>query len=147
MVALEHYHVQTTGRYLTSEEKRAMFDMDGFVISCTFLHKPCNMTEFRYILFPYSTNCIQFNSGYDSDGRPVKVRELASSDQFNELSMELYVGLPDAIRTRLTDRGVKISILKNYESLYKNSPSGIKIKPSLGLKVSVERKEFKQFNQ
>ena len=147
MVSLEYYHVQTTGRYLTSEEKRAMFDMDGFIISCTFLNKPCNMSDFRYILFPYSTNCIQFNSGYDSDGRPVRVRELASSVQFNELSMELYVGLPDAIRTRLTDRGVKISILKNNESPYKNSPSGIKIKPGLGLKVSVERKEFKQFNQ
>ena len=147
LLALENYHVQTTGRYFSNEEKRAMFDMDGFIISCTFLNKPCNVSDFRYLLVSFLTNCIQFNSGYDTDGEPVKLRELASSGQFNELSMELYVGLPDAIATRLADRGVKIIILKNNESPYKNSPSWTLVKPGLSLKMSVERKQFKQFNQ
>ena len=61
--------------------------------------------------------------------------------------MELYVGLPDAIRTRLVDRGVNIVILKNNESPYKNTPSPSIIKPGFGLKLSIEKKQFKQFNQ
>ena len=60
LVSLEHYHKQSTGRYFSSEEKRTLFDMDGFVISCTFQNKPCNMSDFRYAYFPDLTNCIQF---------------------------------------------------------------------------------------
>ena len=74
MMFLEQYQMQTIGRYLTSEEKRATFDMDGFIISCSFLNKPCNMSDFRYLPLPYSTNCIQFNSGFDSDGNSVELR-------------------------------------------------------------------------
>ena len=147
MVYLEHYHVQTTGRYYTIGERRAMFDLDGFIISCTFLNKPCNMSDFRYIYFPYSLNCLQFNSGYDSDGRRAELRELHASSQFNELSMELYVGIPNAISPLIQDRGVKITLLKNDEPPFKNTPSAIVVKPGLGLKLSVEKKQFRQFNQ
>ena len=147
MIALENYQLQTNGRYLTSEEKRAMFDMDGFIIGCTFLNKPCNMSDFRYIYFPYSLNCLQFNSGYDSYGKRVELRELRASSKFNELSMEIYVGIPNEISSLIQDRGVKITLLKNDETPFKNTPSAIVVKPGLGPKVSVQRKEFRQFNQ
>ena len=147
MIALERYHLQTTGQYLTSEEKRAMFDMEGFIISCTFRNKPCNMSDFRYLFLPYFLNCLQFNSGYDSDGKPVKMRQLAPIRQFNELKMEFYVGLPNVISSSLVNRGIKIGILRNSESPFKNTPSLIQIKPGLGLKLSVEKKRFIQFNQ
>ena len=147
MIALEQYQLQTSGRYLTREEKRAMLDMEGFIISCTFLYKPCNMSDFRYSLLPFSTNCIEFNSGFDSDGNRVELRELRTSSQFNELSMDLYVGLPNAISSLIVARGVSITILKKNESPLKNTPSPIEVMPGLGLQLDVKRQKFKQFNQ
>ena len=70
-----------------------------------------------------------------------------TSSRLNELDIELYVGLPNAISPRLENRGVKVTILKNNESPFKNSPSVIYVKPGLAMKLSVERKQFKQFNQ
>ena len=56
-------------------------------------------------------------------------------------------GVPNIFRSRSTFFfWVKITILRNTESPFKNTPSWIKIKPGLGLKLSVEKKLFRQFN-
>ena len=137
MVSLEYYQMQTAGRYFTSEEKRALINLDGFIISCYFQNKPCNKSDFRYLFFPYLLNCIQFNSGYDLNGNRVELKVSHVSGELSELSMELYVGIPNEISPLITNRGILMTIINDNETPFKNSPSAIDIKPGFGLKITI----------
>ena len=146
-VALEYYKLQSSGRYLTDDEIRQLNDMDGFVISCTFKKKPCSNASLRYIFLPVFLHCIQFNSGFDSDGRVVDLETANSDGSFNELSIEFYVGLPDSLSSRITKRGVLITITNSTEDPGKTSPSPIELTPGLGMRINVVRNVYNQFNQ
>ena len=146
-VRLEYYQMQTAGRYFTSEEKRALINLDGFIISCYFQNKPCNKSDFRYLFFPYFLNCIQFNSGYDSDGNKIELRTSHTSGDLSSLSMELYVGIPNEISSLISGRGVFLTITNNTENPSKNSPSQISVTPGIGLRLSILRNKYNQFNQ
>ena len=49
LAQMEYIHKNKTGSYLTYEEKRRMFDFEGFIVSCFFQKKACNLSDFRYI--------------------------------------------------------------------------------------------------
>ena len=92
----ESYMKNTNGRHLTQAEKQNMSDLDGMVIRCMFKNEPFNSKDdFITSFASYYMNCIRFNSGLDSSGRPINPKKVFSSD--DELIIEFYFGLPKEI--------------------------------------------------
>ena len=146
-ILLEYRTKLKYGRYLNLTEKKAMFDMEGFIISCTFQNKPCNMSNFRYVFNPLLLSCLQFNSGYDSDGNPVELLEADVGGRYNELTIEFYLGLPNPIADKISSRGVYVFIHNKTDYPFKNSPSPLVLTPGLGLSVTAHRTSYNQFNK
>ena len=146
---LEDYSKQTSGHYFTAEQRRNLTDLDGLVISCTFQNKPCNRSQFQYVFNPLDIfNCLRFNSGFDAHNRPVeKLRATGVSSPHNELTMELYVGLPDALRRRAVARGALVLIQNQTESPIKLSTTAVKLSPRTHTHIDVTRTVYKQFNE
>ena len=146
LIALEEYQKNKVGSFLTFEQKKELFDMDGFVISCTFKNKPCNMSQLRYVYNPWRLNCIHFNSGYDSNHNSVPIYEVSVSGEQSELSMEFYVGLPDKMASQIAKRGFYVKILNHTEDPFKNTPFEMSVTPGYAMKLKVARSVFSQFN-
>ena len=104
------------------------------------------MSQLSYVFNPLGDflNCLSFNSGFDVNGQPVELLRSAASA---ELSMELYVGLPDALRTSVVVRGANIQIQNQSESPIKLTPSPIKLSAGIHTRVRVVRNVYKQFNE
>ena len=146
-ILLEYQNKLNYGRYLNLTEKKAMFDIEGFIISCTFQNKPCNMSNFRYVFNPWLLSCLQFNSGFDSDGNPVELLKADVGGRYNELTIEFYLGLPNPLVDLISKRGVQIFLHNNTEYPFKNSPSPLVLTPGFGLSVIAQRTSYNQFNQ
>ena len=146
LMALEDYRRSTTKLGFTAEQIRSMFNEDRFVISCTFQNEPCNSTYFRYLYHPYRQNCLQFNSGFDSKGNVVPLLQARLGKDFNELTMELFVGLSDQLESLITARGAYVTIRNSSDDPFKNAPYELEITPGFGLKLNVIRTMFTQFN-
>ena len=142
MARLEYYKFTTNGTYLTDEEKRAMTNLDGFIISCSFQNKPCNMRHLSYQYFPYFGNCLRFN-----DGLAYQLQTATVAGEYNELSVELYVGLPNELTQLAKTQGIYITIADAKDDPFKNTPSPIVLTPGFGLKIHVVRNHFNQYNQ
>ena len=146
-ILLEYYYKQKYGRYLTYDEKKAMFDMEGFIITCTFQRKPCNPRYFRYLFNPFLLSCIQFNSGFDSEGNKIGLLQAELGGKYNELTIEFYLGLPNPLADLIPSRGVKIFMHNNTEYPFKNSPSPVILTPGVGLTVTASRMIYNQCNK
>ena len=148
LVSLENYSKRTTGRFLSAEQKRRLSDMDGLVISCTFQNKPCNSSQLQYVLSPkYLVSCLRFNSGFDAYNQPVELHTATADGASNELNMELYVGMPDAIRTTSPLRGANILIQNQSESNVKLTPVPTVVTPGFATNINVVRTVYHQFNE
>ena len=146
-ILLEYRNKLKYGRYFNLTQKKAMFDMNGFIISCTFQNKPCNMSNFRYVFNPLLLSCLQFNSGYDSDGNPVELLEADVGGRYNELTIEFYLGLPNPIADQIFSRGVLVFIHNKTDYPFKNSPSPLVLNTGLGLTATAQRTSYNQFNE
>ena len=146
-ILLEYQNKLNYGRYLNLTEKKAMFDIEGFIISCTFQNKPCNMSNFRYVFNPWLLSCLQFNSGFDSDGNPVELLKADVGGRYNELTIEFYLGLPNPLVDLISKRGVQIFLHNNSEYPFKNSPSPLVVTPGFGLSVTAQRTLYNQYNE
>ena len=144
---LEWFNKQKTGAYFTPDQKKAMFDFEGFVISCSFKNKPCNASQLRYAFFPWYLNCIQFNSGYDNYENSVPISEVSFGGEKNALTLELYVGLPDELTQMLTQRGVYVFLIDTNDDPFKNSPSAMILSPGYVTRLSVKKNVYSQFNE
>ena len=139
ILQLEYYMKQTTGSYLTVEQRKNLSDLDGLIISCVFLNKPCNMSDFQYEYLEDGYNCLKltaFGSSPSSVG-----------GKHGQLTMELYVGMPNELNTQIAERGAYIKILDQNEDPNKNSPTVISVTPHFGTSIKVARNFYHQFNE
>ena len=149
-LSLENAYKNMTGNYFSDEQKLALFDWDGFVISCTFGKRPCKPGDFRKDFFPYQLNCLVFNSDRDkkhsNDANAIPFEYVSIGGDTQSLTMELYVGLPNQISSIISHRTVYVALLNANEDPYKNTPSAISISPSLATNINLKRNVYNRFN-
>jgi hypothetical protein len=78
---------------LTDNQRRQLgFDIDYMLLTCYFNDIPCNSSDFvwRYD-FDY-TNCFTFNSGFDSNGNRVPIKQMNEAGSDRSLRIELFLG-------------------------------------------------------
>ena len=146
LLQIEKHNKKHTGSYLSNDEKRRLADFDDSIISCTFNQKPCNASHFTFRFFLFDLCCFQFNSGIDANGNRLALHDVAVGGEHNELTMEMYVGIPNKLSSVITRRGVNILISNSTEDPYKNTPSNILVTPGIGMKINVVKNFYSQYN-
>ena len=146
-VVLANYYWKKKGSYFSSDELKNMSNTDDFIISCIFNNKPCRSSSIRYYFHRLSLQCIQFNSGFDSNGVSVKLEDVSVGGEEHGLKMEFYVGLPNVLSSLHSERGVYLSITNQSDDTDKTAPTVIPVVPGLGIKINVKRNMYKQFNE
>jgi hypothetical protein len=139
LMELEAFHKNTTGSYFTAEQKKAMSDLNGLVVSCTFKNKPCNRSHFTYIYDPWLLNCIQFNP-------TSQMEKVNVGGKHDSLQMELYVGLPNELSRLISKRGARVKLIEEHQCPFDMAPSPKILTPGFETQLRVIRKESTQFN-
>ena len=147
MLQLEAYAKRTTGSYMSNEEKRKLSNADAMIISCMFEGKRCSFSDFTFFFDQYYLGCIQFNSGRDSNGQPVELKTVSKTGETSGLTLELYVGLPNALRTLTGRRGVYVFINKQGQNFEIDAASPKQLTPGFATNIILERREYNQFNE
>ena len=149
LIKLESYMKNTSGRYLTLEEKLNMSDLEGMLISCMFRNKPCSFNDdFIAISDSYWLNCIRFNSGFDSSGRSVGPKKVYSAK--DELSVEFYLGLPDRMTSDPMYAELKFLFvwIHDFSTTFIRLPdNALRLETGLDVTVQASPHIYKQFNQ
>ena len=146
LLTLELLHKQNTGSYFTAAQKKAMFDVDGFVISCTFPeNKPCNMSQLRHFFFPLYLNCVQFNSGYDKYDNRVPIYDAHVGGTHDTLAIEVYIGLPDQLSQAISTRQVYVYVTEANDDPFKK-PAAITLTPGFETQLVLKKNVFSQYN-
>ena len=148
MLQLEAYAKRTTGSYMSNEEKRKLSNADAMIISCMFDGKKCSFSNFTFFFDQYYLGCVQFNSGRDSNGQPVELKTVSRTGETSGLTLELYVGLPNAISKLQTGRrGVYVFINKQGQNFEIDAASPKELTPGFATNILLERREYNQFNE
>ena len=148
--SIEYYMKNTTGSYLTDEQKQRMSDFDKILISCTFNGVECGVRDFRWMWHSLLGNCYQFNSGYDMHNQPTEVQKILVTGIPSSLFLQLYTGLPHMLSKTLgksNQPGFYVYIRNSTDYINGIMRSVIKLTPGLGADINVVRTFYSQFNE
>ena len=115
-----------------------MSDLDTMLITCEFQGRACNASDFEFYFHPFYLNCYRFNS----DGK----RTVSMAGERSELKLELYAGLPNAIRSTFY-RGFWLFIRNSSEYSRIDSPSPYEVTPGFGTSFMIDRVFFNQLEK
>ena len=134
---MQAYVKNTTGRYMSAAEKRALSsDIGDMVVACEFQGQQCNVSrDFSYMFHPYYLNCFSFNG----DGKS-RVNIAGLTSQFK---LELYAGVPDEI-SYLLSRGFHVFIQNASEYPLNYAPSPYELTPAFGKTFMPQRTFYHQ---
>ena len=144
---LDMYVKQTTGSYMTMEEKQSLGSFQSVLLSCSFKNQPCNYTNFSFILDPNNNLCYRFNYGLDKNDNSIPLNYLDVPGDTEELAIELYAGISDVQNNNIFDKGFAIFIRNQTDFPFSLSPAPITISPGFAYDITVQRSFYKNFNQ
>ena len=127
------------------EKKNFSHDLNDILINCSFNRNPCNSSDFIWSFDQYYGNCFIFNSGVDSNGKKVGLKESAIAYPLYGLNLELYVNIHEEF---LVNQNGSINGLGGLIRLGNSSYStyylddGIFLSPGYNTYISMDR-EFK----
>ena len=118
----------------SKEETEKMDSLERMMISCLYQNIPCNISDFEYMLHPFSHNCYRFNAK--------GTRKASISGSINPLKMELYTGLPDSISASVVSRGVFVIIQNATDYPYNIYAEFIDVSARSGVFIAATRTIF-----
>ena len=125
------------------ERKKLAHRLDNMLMSCSFNKEACTADDFSWLFDASNGNCYIFNSGVDSAGKTIHLKESTMSGSQNGLFMELYVNFHENLTyfNSYTGDGLGISIyIDNSSSSLENRDfSDIVIAPGYQTKVAIYR--------
>ena len=127
-----------------SDKQKLAHYLDDVLLECYFNNSPCNATDFSWSFDPDYGNCYTFNSGVDSNGTKVDLKQSNIAGWNFGLQMTLYVNVYEELLNVSSDvfgLGALIRLGNNsFTSDYLDS--GILLQPGLHVNMAVDR-EFK----
>ena len=101
---------------LTSSQRKLLgHDLDDILINCEYSFRECNSSDFVWSFDEAYGNCYSFNSGFDSKGNKVDLKQSAFVGSDYGLYMELYVNFYEKL-TRLNSRKHGMGIVMRIEN-------------------------------
>ena len=149
MAALENYARNTTGAYMSVDERKLLNEL--IVVRCQIGERACNSSDFQWIWIPRFYGCYRFNGGFDAHDEPRELiragMTLGSSFAF---SIELYSGVPDFLiskQAEYSQRGYFVFVQNSTDYPFDLTPSPTTITPGFGVEMLVERSFYSQLNE
>jgi hypothetical protein len=133
------------GNDLSNEEKQKLaHDLDDILIECWFnKNSPCTASDFTWSYDEVYGNCYTFNSGFDSNGSRVDLKESNMAGPYFGLHLTLYVNIYEKLIDfeKILGLGAIIRIGNSSYSMY-DSNNGILVPSGFQTNIAIER-EFK----
>ena len=148
--SLEWFTKNTTGSYLTDDQKRQLSNLDNIILSCSFDGESCNSSDFTWVWHPRYYNCYRYNSGFDSNGNKKTLKKVNIAGGLSSFIVELYAGLPNFISNfvgQYNSRGFHIFIHNSTDYFFNYAPSPFRLTPGFGAELTLQRAFYNQFNQ
>jgi hypothetical protein len=126
----------------TKLRKKLAHDLSDILLECKFNDKFCNSTEFTWSFHHSYGNCYKFNTGLDSNGKRINLKQSNLVGPKFGLQMTLYVNHYEMLNNYVSyGLGGLIQIgNSSYSTFYSNS--GIFVSPGTIVYISMNR-EFK----
>jgi hypothetical protein len=106
--------------------------------ACQFNYEKCDASDFEWSFDPYYGNCYSFNTGFNSSGHRVKLKESSVSGWLFGLQLELYVNHNENLSLFNDAKGLLVRI-NNSSYLVDQSLDGIRISPGLRTNLAISR--------
>jgi hypothetical protein len=122
---------------MNNQEKQKLgFSMQNNLIDCGFNHVACFPTDFRWSFDKTYGNCYTFNSGYNSTGHALELKQSIHSGQEFGLSLTLFNGLPKGLKPLYTNLGIIVRI--NNQSYSVSNNDGISVSPGFETNLAID---------
>ena len=129
---------------LSNEKKKKLgHDLKDILIDCWFNGNPCDTTDFTWSYDPWYFNCFTFDSGFDSNGTKIDLKQSTITGSDFGLKLILYVNLYESLYSYFSHGlGVILRIDNSSYSKFYGKSDGILLSPGFQTNIAVER-EFK----
>ena len=149
MIALENYSLNTTGSYMSNDQKSQLTDLNRMILDCAFNSLTCNASDFQWVWSSWSYGCYRFNAGYDSANNPVELKTTSTSGYAYSFQLSLYIGLPNywsSFIGQYAPRGINVYIHNASDYPFGSTPAPYLITPGFGAHITVSRSFNSQYN-
>ena len=130
---------------LSDEEKKQLgHDLNDILLVCWFNSKPCNSTDFIWSYDKDYGNCYTFNSGFDSNGNKIGLKQSSIAGPDFGLQVTLYVNVYEKLLndpSSVAGLGALVRVGNSSFTTY-DSNNGIFISSGANTYIVVDR-EFK----
>ncbi len=122
------------------EKKKLSHDLKDIFISCEFNGNPCDSSDFTWSFDPWYYNCYTFNSGFDSNGTKIDLKQSTITGPELGLKLILYVNIHELIYYQIsTELGVILRIDNSSYSTFYAKRDGILLSPGFQTNIAVDR--------
>jgi hypothetical protein len=129
--------------YLDDEKKKQIaHHFEDILIGCRFNNQPCSASDFAWSFDPFYGNCYSFNTGFNSSGEPIALKESSVSGWLFGLQLEMYVNFNQNLSTFNDASGLMVRI-GNSSYVTDQNLDGIRIASGFRTDVAINR----EFNQ
>jgi hypothetical protein len=118
-----------------SAKQSLSYGLNETLIKCYFNGVKCNESHFEWIYYPFLGNCFSFNSGYDTFGNKIALKNVSKSR--TGLYLELFTGNPDLTPSFIKSNGFHILI--NNHTIKPMIDEMINVAPGLDTTINVNR--------
>jgi amiloride-sensitive sodium channel subunit beta len=119
-------------------KKLLAHNFTDILFACRFNYEKCDASDFEWSFDPYYGNCYSFNTGFNSSGHRVKLRESSVSGWLFGLQLELYVNHNENLSLFNDAKGLLVRI-NNSSYLIDQNLDGIRISPGLRTNLAISR--------
>jgi hypothetical protein len=77
--------------YSDENKKRIAHNLEDILIDCKFNYQKCSASDFVWHFDPLFGNCYVFNSGYNSTGDPIELKQSSVAGVLFGLQVILYL--------------------------------------------------------
>ena len=120
------------------DKKLLAHSFEDILISCQFNYQKCDASDFLWSFDPYYGNCYSFNTGFNSSGHRVALKESSVSGWLFGLQLELYVNYNQNLSLYNDASGVMLRI-GNNSYLTDQNLDGIRIASGFRTNVAISR--------
>ena len=126
-----------------SDDNRKLLshNLDDVLLRCKFNFQNCTSADFLWYFDSYYGNCYIFNSGFNSTGHPVDLKQSSVAGLISGLQLEWYVNFNESLkyfRYRGMGSGLVLRI-DNSSYLTDHNLDGIKVAPGFNTDIAINR--------
>jgi hypothetical protein len=127
--------------YSDENKKRIAHNLEDILIDCKFNYQKCSASDFVWHFDPLFGNCYVFNSGYNSTGDAIELKQSSVAGVLFGLQVKLYLNYNENLRLLSAYQGGIGAMVRIDNSSYMTDHifDGIRIMAGTHTELEIER--------